>query len=81
MLPRSACTAFKQCVTNELCFHSIEPVEAPPVILDHSLRENLKGEARKDAPRLDFDRHEFHGTKVTSDTGLLAYREPDVHSA
>jgi len=38
------------------------------------------GEARKDALRLDFDRRlkvEFHGTKVTSDGGLLAYRELD----
>ena len=33
------------------------------------------GEARKDALRLDFDHKlklEFHGTKVTSDGGLLA---------
>ncbi|MGD8501056.1 MAG: IS1380 family transposase [Phycisphaerales bacterium] len=38
------------------------------------------GEACKDALRFDFDRRmklEFHGTKVTSDAGLLAYRELD----
>ena len=38
------------------------------------------GEARQDAMRLDFDRRlklKFHGTKATSDAGMLAYHELD----
>ncbi len=40
----------------------------------------MKGEAKRSALQVDLDgqiRLEFHGANVTSDAGLLAYRELD----
>lgn len=45
-----------------------------------SKSENLMGEAKNRAKRLDFDAHlrlEFQGAKVTTDGGLLVVRELD----
>lgn len=42
--------------------------------------ENLAGASKKEGLRVAFDRRvtlEFHGSQVTSDAGLLAYRELD----
>jgi hypothetical protein len=67
-------------VTNEQDYDSMKLMETIQASFDHLIRENPMGEARKDALKLDFDRRlklEFHGTKVTSDAGMLAYRELD----
>ena len=67
-------------MTNGVEFDSIELMETTQGTLDHLIQENPMGEARKDALRLVFNQKlklEFHGTKVTSDGGLLAYRELD----
>jgi hypothetical protein len=51
-------------------------MEITQLSLDHLKWENPMGEICKYPLRLDFNRklkHEFHGTKVSNDGGLLAY--------
>ena len=65
-------------MTKEKEFDSIELMETIQASFDHLLQENLMGETRKDALKLERDRRlklEFHATKVTSDAGLSEYRE------
>jgi len=55
-------------------------MDAIQTSFDCSDLENPMGERSKDALQVNFDRKlklEFHGTKVTSDAGLITYRELD----
>jgi hypothetical protein len=67
-------------VTKEKNIDIIKLMETTQASFDYSKWENPMGESKKDALRVNFNkklRLEFHGVKVTSDAGLLAYREID----
>ena len=58
----------------------MELMETIQATFDRQIRENPIGESCKEALRLNFNRKlklEFHGTKVTGYSKLLAHRELD----